>query len=62
MNNSIKTGSVWKNFNGSLYKVSAVARTKDETWVVYSQLGNQKKTQSCLDHDFLRKFKEHTTL
>jgi hypothetical protein len=55
----IKTGSIWKDGFGLYFKVTAVASTGDETWIVYTKIGDPTSSYSCLEPAFLQRFNEH---
>lgn len=55
----ITTGSIWTNSTGIVFKVTAVARTNEETWIVYAKVADSKSSFSCLDFDFLQHFKKY---
>ncbi len=59
MTNKVTTGSIWTGMNGAKFRVTAVARTEDEIWIVYSKLGDPKTSYSCLEPAFLQRFQEN---
>ncbi len=56
----VTTGSLWTNGAGVVFKVTAVARTGSETWIVYNRTSDPKSSFSCLEPDFLQRFKKHS--
>ena len=55
----VTTGSYWTNGAGVVFKVTAVARTSSETWIVYNNAFDSKSSFSCLEFEFLQRFKKH---
>lgn len=53
---NVTTGSIWTGINGVRFKVTAVARTGDETWIVYTKVGDPTSSYSCLEPAFLQRF------
>jgi hypothetical protein len=56
---TVTTGSIWTGGFGVFFKVTAVARTGDETWIVYTKIGDPKSSYSCLEPAFLQRFHQH---
>ena len=59
MTSKVTTGSIWNGMNGVKFKVTAVARAEDETWIVYTKLGDPKSSFSWLEPAFLQRFREN---
>lgn len=54
----VTAGSIWSGTDGVKFRVTAVARTGEETWIVYAKLGDPKSSFSCLEPAFLQRFSE----
>ena len=58
MTSKVTTGSIWAGINGVRFRVTAVASTGDETWIVYTKVGDPKSSYTCLEPAFLQRFRE----
>ena len=56
---TVTTGSVWSSLTGVTYKVTAVGRTGEETWIVYAKIGDPKSSYTCLEPAFIQRFRQH---
>lgn len=59
MKKTVTTGSIWTDGAGLYFKVTAVASDGQETWVVYTKVGDPKSSYTCLEPAFTQRFNQH---